>query len=143
MATASAPGAPVDVIPFSTNDHLLSRFEALADREQVDAVLGWLRDRAPLRAGGQTFGAARGKNLIVVQVESLQDFAVDFTIGNQEVMPHLRRWSADSLRFTNVTDQTSEGRTSDAEFTTMTSLLPVSRDAVGCRPLPRRVNHGP
>jgi phosphoglycerol transferase MdoB-like AlkP superfamily enzyme len=106
---------------------------APAPPEQVDAVLGWLRDRAPLRAGGQTFGAARGKNLIVVQVESLQDFAVDFTIGNQEVMPHLRRWSADSLRFTNVTDQTSEGRTSDAEFTTMTSLLPLNHGAVAFR----------
>jgi phosphoglycerol transferase MdoB-like AlkP superfamily enzyme len=104
-----------------------------APPEQVDAILGWLRDRAPLRAGGETFGAARRKNLIVVQVESLQDFAVDFTIGDQEVMPHLRRWSADSLRFTNVTDQTSEGRTSDAEFTTMTSLLPLDHGAVAFR----------
>jgi lipoteichoic acid synthase len=104
-----------------------------APPEQVDAILGWLRDRAPLRAGGETFGAARGRNLIVVQVESLQDFAVDLTVGNQEVMPHLRRWTADSLRFTNVTDQTSEGRTSDAEFTTMTSLLPLDHGAVAFR----------
>jgi lipoteichoic acid synthase len=101
--------------------------------DQIDAILGWLRDRAPLRAGGATFGAARGRNLIVVQVESLQDFAVDFAVGNQEVMPHLRRWSADSLRFTNVTDQTSEGRTSDAEFTTLTSLLPLDHGAVAFR----------
>jgi phosphoglycerol transferase MdoB-like AlkP superfamily enzyme len=104
-----------------------------APPEQVEAALGWLRDRAPLRAGGETFGAARGKNLIVVQVESLQDFAVDFMVGNQEVMPHLRRWSADSLRFTDVTDQTGEGRTSDAEFTTMTSLLPLDHGAVAFR----------
>ena len=48
-------------------------------------------------------------------------------------MPHLRRWTADSLRFTNVTDQTSEGRTSDAEFTTMTSLLPLDHGAVAFR----------
>ena len=93
----------------------------------------WLRERAPLRAGGPSFGAARGKNLIVVQVESLQDFVVDFAIGGQEVMPHLRGWTADSLRFTNVTDQTSEGRTSDAEFTTMASLLPLDHGAVAFR----------
>ena len=30
------------------------------------------------------------KNLIVVQVESLQDFAVDYRVGGQDVMPHLR-----------------------------------------------------
>ena len=64
---------------------------------------------ARIRRGART-------NLIVVQVESLQDFVVDYRVGGQEVMPHLRRWTDDSLRFTNVTDQTSEGRTSDAEF---------------------------
>jgi lipoteichoic acid synthase len=100
---------------------------------ELDDAVAWLRERAPLRAGGRSFGAARGKNLIVVQVESLQAFVVDFAIDGQDVMPHLRSWSADSLRFTNVTDQTSEGRTSDAEFTTMTSLLPLDHGAVAFR----------
>jgi len=104
-----------------------------ATAAQIDEALAWLRERAPLRAGGPDFAAARGANLIVVQVESLQDFAVDFTVGGQEVMPHLRRWTGDSLRFTNVTDQTSEGRTSDAEFTTLTSLLPIDHGAVAFR----------
>lgn len=97
---------------------------------QLQDAVAWFRERAPLRAGGADFGAARGRNLIVVQVESLQDFAVDFTVDGQEVMPHLRRWTGDSLRFTNVTDQTSEGRTSDAEFSTLTSLLPLDHGAV-------------
>ena len=100
---------------------------------QVQDAVDWFGERAPLRAGGADFAAARGKNLIVVQVESLQDFAVDFSVDGQEVMPHLRRWTGDSLRFTNVTDQTSEGRTSDAEFTTLTSLLPLDHGAVAFR----------
>jgi lipoteichoic acid synthase len=108
-------------------------FRRPATAAQIDEAAAWLRERAPLRAGASAFGAARGLNLIVVQVESLQDFAVDFTVGGQEVMPHLRRWTSDSLRFTNVTDQTSEGRTSDAEFTTMTSLLPLYHGAVAFR----------
>ena len=37
------------------------------------------------------------------------------------------------LRFTNVTDQTSEGRTSDAEFTALTSLLPLDHGAAAFR----------
>jgi phosphoglycerol transferase MdoB-like AlkP superfamily enzyme len=99
---------------------------------QVQDALEWLASRAPLRAGEghAAFGAARGRNLIVVQVESLQDFAVNFRVDGQDVMPHLRRWTSDSLRFTDVTDQTSEGRTSDAEFTTLTSLLPLDHGAV-------------
>ena len=98
------------------------------------AVVNWFVRRAPLRRGPSTyFGAARGMNVIVVQVESLQDFAVDFRVDGQEVMPHLRRWASDSFRFTNVTDQTNEGRTSDAEFTSMVSLLPLDHGAVSFR----------
>lgn len=99
---------------------------------EVQGAFDWLAARAPLRAGQghAAFGAARGRNLIVVQVESLQDFAVNFRVNGQDVMPHLRHWTNDSLRFTNVTDQTSEGRTSDAEFTTLTSLLPLDHGAV-------------
>ena len=101
---------------------------------QFDGAAAWLAARAPLREGtGPRFGAARGRNLIVVQVESLQDFAVDFQVAGQEVMPHLRAWTRDSLRFTNVTDQTSQGRTSDAEFTTLTSLLPLDHGAAAFR----------
>ncbi len=100
---------------------------------QVEEALAWFRDRAAVRAAGPAFAAARGHNLIVVQVESLQDFAVDFRVGSQEVMPHLRRWIGDSLRFTNVTDETSEGRTSDAEFSTLASLLPLDHGAVAFR----------
>jgi phosphoglycerol transferase MdoB-like AlkP superfamily enzyme len=37
------------------------------------------------------------------------------------------------MRFTNVTDETSEGRTSDAEFAAMTSLLPLDHGAVAFR----------
>ena len=106
-----------------------------ATEAEVQDALSWFVERQPLRAGPTApgFGAARGKNLIVVQVESLQEFAVDFQVAGQPVMPHLRDWAQESLRFTNVTDQTSEGRTSDAEFTTMTSLLPLDHGAVAFR----------
>jgi phosphoglycerol transferase MdoB-like AlkP superfamily enzyme len=101
---------------------------------QIEEVQEWFADRAVQRAGtGPTFGAAAGKNLIVIQVESLQDFAVDYRINGQLVMPHLHRWSDDGLRLTNVTDQTSEGRTSDAEFTALTSLLPLDHGAAAFR----------
>jgi lipoteichoic acid synthase len=98
-----------------------------------DAV-AWFAGRASLRAGSNVeFGVARNKNLIVIQVESLQDFVVDFKVGEQEVMPRLSRWASDSLRFTNVSDQTSEGRTSDAEFVTLASLLPLDHGAAAFR----------
>lgn len=105
----------------------------VATASQIDDARRWFVDREPLRERGPLFGAAAGRNLIVVQVESLQDFVVDYRVGTEEVMPHLRRWTDGGIRFTNVTDQTSEGRTSDAEFVAMTSLLPLEHGAVAFR----------
>ena len=106
----------------------------ITGRETEDTA-AWFAARTPLRsgAGSRWFGQARGSNLIVVQVESLQDFVVDYRVDGQEVMPHLRRWRDDALRFTNVVDQTSEGRTSDAEFVALTSLLPLDHGAAAFR----------
>jgi lipoteichoic acid synthase len=105
-----------------------------ASEADIDSARRWFAERATLRSGaGPFFGAARGMNLIVVQVESLQDLAVDHRVDGQEVMPDLRRWSRDALRFTNVTDQTSEGRTSDAELASLVSLLPLDHGAAAFR----------
>jgi lipoteichoic acid synthase len=108
---------------------------ARATPAEIRLALRWFAGRASLRSAraSRYFGAGRGKNLLVVQVESLQDFAVDYRIAGQDVMPHLRRWSQDALRFTNLTDQTSEGRSSDAEFTMMASLLPLDHGAAAFR----------
>jgi len=109
-------------------------FRPVTTPAEVDQARAWFADRAPLRAGrGPYFGAAAGKNLIVIQVESLQDFVVDHRIAGQDVMPTLHRWTEDALRFTNVTDETNQGRTSDAEFTALASLLPLDHGAVAFR----------
>ena len=109
-------------------------FRPVITDDQFAAIQAWFAERAPQRAGrGPAFGAAAGSNLIVIQVESLQDFAVDYRIDGQHVMPHLAGWTGRALRFTNVTDQTSEGRTSDAEFAALVSLPPLDQGAVAFR----------
>lgn len=109
-------------------------FRAEPTPAQIEEARAWFADREPLRAGsGPYFGVAAGSNLIVIQVESLQEFVVDFRVGGEDVMPTLHQWTTDGMRFTNVTDQTSQGRSSDAEFTSMASLLPADQGAVAFR----------
>lgn len=70
----------------------------LVDEAVFDEVLHWLEDRAPRRAGtGPLFGAASGKNLIVIQVESLQEPLVNLQINGRDVMPNLRKLAADHI----------------------------------------------
>lgn len=79
---------------------------------------------------GELFGAAKGKNLIVLQLESLQSFTIDYKLHGQEVTPFLNDLSKNSFYFPNFYHQTGQGKTSDFEFLLDNSLYPLSRGAV-------------
>ncbi len=101
---------------------------------EISRLERWFRDRSDERRGvGPDFGAAQGNNLVMVQMESVQAFVVNLDIGGSAVMPNLRRWADEGLWFTDVADQTGHGRSSDAELTTQTSLLPLSGRAAAFR----------
>jgi len=94
--------------------------------EGYEEVLRFFTDRRPLRRGsGRFFGVARGKNLLMIQVESLQGWVPGLVIDGQRVTPNLDRLAPACLSFKRCTDQTNMGRTSDGEITTQTSLLPA------------------
>jgi len=100
------------------------------DDDEAREVERFFADRRGARAGeGPFFGVARGDNLVMIQVESLQAFVIGFRIGGREVTPFLNSLAARNIFFVNVTDQTEEGRSSDAELATQVSLLPLDRGA--------------
>ena len=102
----------------------------LGDQEFAEIVL-WFEERAPQRAGrGPWYGVAEGKNLLILQVESMQQFVLGLQIADQEVTPILNRWRSSALAFNFVRDQTSKGRSSDADYVNFASILPVA-DSVG------------
>jgi len=76
------------------------------------------------------YGVAQGQNLIFIQVESLSAFIIGLSIKDQEITPNLNRLSRTSVHFQNNFDQTAHGRTSDAEFCSLNSLLPISKGSV-------------
>lgn len=88
---------------------------------------------AELAASGdgrsELWGAARGRSVIVLQLESFQAFAVGLRIEGQQVTPRLDALAAESLRFTNFHHQTAGGRTSDAQFVSSCSLHPARTGA--------------
>ncbi|WP_422122544.1 LTA synthase family protein [Planococcus sp. X10-3] len=69
-------------------------------------------------------------NIIVVQLESFQSSLIGQTINGQELTPNLNKLKKDATYFPNFYHQTHEGRTSDAEFVTLTSLHPVKSGSV-------------
>ncbi|OPJ62748.1 LTA synthase family protein [Clostridium oryzae] len=74
-------------------------------------------------------GKGKGKNLIVIQVEALQQFVIGNSINGQEITPNLNKWLKRSAYFDNYYYQVASGNTSDAEFMTNNSLFPAAEGA--------------
>ncbi|MCX7746773.1 MAG: LTA synthase family protein [Clostridia bacterium] len=75
-------------------------------------------------------GIAKGKNLIIIQVEALQQFIINSKVNGKEVTPNLNKLMKESVYFDNFYNQVLGGNTSDAEFLTNTSLYPIKSGAV-------------
>ncbi|MDQ0428681.1 phosphoglycerol transferase MdoB-like AlkP superfamily enzyme [Planomicrobium stackebrandtii] len=69
-------------------------------------------------------------NIIVVQLESFQTSVIDQQVNGQELTPNLNALKEETLFFPSFYHQTHEGRTSDAEFITLTSLHPLKSGSV-------------
>lgn len=69
-------------------------------------------------------GIAKDKNIIILQLESIQDFVIDKKINGQEIMPNLSGFLNDNIRFNNMYMQ-SYSSTADSEFSSITSLYPM------------------
>lgn len=75
-------------------------------------------------------GIAKGKNLIIVQVESLQQFVINTKFNGQEITPNLNKLIKESAYFENYYYMTGAGNTSDAEFLSNNSLYPLKDGSV-------------
>lgn len=91
------------------------------------------RRRLEQSAPDETAGAVNTPNIIMVQLESFQGSVIGQTVNGQELTPHLNELKQESLYFSSFYHQTHEGRTSDAEFITNTSLYPLKSGSVYTR----------
>ncbi|SCZ77228.1 sulfatase-like hydrolase/transferase [Acidaminobacter hydrogenoformans] len=72
------------------------------------------------------WGIAEGRNLIVIQIESFQDFVVNRSYEGQVLTPFLNELIAgESLYFDSYYQQLGMGNTSDAEFATNNAIYPT------------------
>jgi lipoteichoic acid synthase len=67
-------------------------------------------------------GTAKGKNLIVIQMESFQNFLIGLKIDGQEITPTINELARKNFYFPNFYQQVGQGNTSDAEFVVNTSF---------------------
>ncbi len=72
----------------------------------------------------------KGKNVIVIHAESIQNYLLNTEINGKAIAPNLKKLADEGMYFSNFYSQESVGTSSDTEFTYSTSLLPASSGTV-------------
>lgn len=108
-----------DVRNFLTGYNSVQALEALAENEDTKESMSEV-------SKSQYHGLAKGRNLIVVQLESFQNFLIGASYEGQVITPNLNKLlREDTLYFDHYYQQIGKGSTSDAEFASQNSFLPV------------------
>lgn len=103
-----------------------SRPLVLSESEKAE-IAAWYNDNQEVRSDNAYKGLFTGKNLIFIQVESLESFYLENSVGGQEITPNLNKLLKNSLYFSDFYEQVSNGTTADAEFMANTSIYPLRR----------------
>ncbi|MDU4696719.1 MAG: LTA synthase family protein [Paenibacillus sp.] len=102
--------------------------------QEQDEIRQWFDEAGQRRiADNELFGAYAGSNVIVIQSEAFMNFMIGKSIGGQEITPNFNKLMDESLYFSNYYHQTGQGRTSDADFSSNSSLHPLPTGSVAVR----------
>jgi lipoteichoic acid synthase len=95
----------------------------LADSNDITEVINFTKSNYA-EPNPAYFGAAKGKNVIYLHLESMQNFLINYKLHGEEVTPFLNSLvnEKNTMYFDNFFHQTAQGKTSDAEFMLENSL---------------------
>ncbi|GAY72128.1 lipoteichoic acid synthase LtaS Type IIb [Lentilactobacillus kosonis] len=105
---------------FTTYDGLKSQrsndLRATATKSELNDVLKFTRKHYA-KPNPKYYGMAKGKNVIVIHLESFQQFLIGQKINGREVTPFLNKLykSKSTFAYRNYFHQVGQGKTSDAE----------------------------
>ncbi|POZ55786.1 Lipoteichoic acid synthase 2 [Lysinibacillus sphaericus] len=104
---------------------------ALADGSELVEVNNYIRSNQA-SINEEMFGKYKDRNLIVVSLESLQNFVINNDMNGHEITPFFNSLTKDpdTYYFSNFYHQTGLGKTSDSEFILENSLFGLGRGAV-------------
>lgn len=99
------------------NDKLTSK-----DKEELDK---WFKDNKESIENSSLKGVFKDKNIIFLQIESLENFVVGEKVNGQEITPNLNKMLKNSLYFSNIYEQVNNGTSSDGDMISLNSIYPV------------------
>lgn len=100
-----------------------SAVKAKANSNDIKPVLKFLKKNYA-SPNIEYYGKAKGKNIIIIHLESFQQFMIDYKWKGEEVTPNLNKLyhASDTISFDNFFNQVGQGKTADAELMLENSL---------------------
>jgi phosphoglycerol transferase MdoB-like AlkP superfamily enzyme len=100
---------------------------------QEKTLANWVNNNKPAQTTNPLTGSAKGKNIIMIQVESLGGFVINQDINGKEITPNLDALSKTAQFFPNDRFIIGAGHTSDTDFVVNSSYFPLPDAAVFVR----------
>ncbi|MDB1942055.1 LTA synthase family protein [Clostridium tertium] len=104
--------------------YFVGRNKELSDLD-INDVQSWINNNKEDIPDNEYFGMLKGKNLIAIQVESLENFVINKKVYGQEITPTLNKLLSGSLYFDNIYEQNNSGTSSDCDLMVNTSIFPI------------------
>lgn len=104
-------------------NNLNSRKELSQDEKKK--IRNWISENYENNPVDSYHGMFKNKNVIYLQVESLENFVLNHDIDGQEITPNLNKMLNNSFYFNNFYEQVNGGTSSDADLLVQSSLYPI------------------
>ncbi len=102
--------------PYNTYEAMMKEYENLKNEQKSYT-------EKQVQNSEQYTGIAEGKNVFVVQLESIQEFVIGREMNGKEITPNLNRFLAENIHITNM-HSASYTTTADSEHSFITSIYP-------------------
>jgi phosphoglycerol transferase MdoB-like AlkP superfamily enzyme len=108
----------------------LSREMVGASEQEKSDVNKWLQDNVEDIPDNQYAGVLKGKNIIFLQIESLENFVINKEVNGKELTPFLNKLTREGLYFNNFYEQNNAGNSIDCDFMVNSSVYPLGDEEI-------------
>lgn len=92
------------------------------DKKEIEE---WINYNAENILRNNYFGIFKGKNIIFIQVESLENFVINKMTNGKEITPFLNHLTRQNLYFNNFYEQNNAANSIDCDFMVNSSIYPL------------------
>lgn len=103
----------------------LSKVSSFTSSKEKEEIESWINYNNEDLEPNIYSGIAKGKNVIFIQIESLENFVINKSTNGKEISPFLNKLTKEGLYFTNIYEQNNAGNSIDCDFMVNTSIYPL------------------